>query len=85
MGRVTAQVIIMLSGAALIVVGVVLVVLQFQHQLSMPDFVPRTRSVRVQPTGAFDIKATHAGLVLVAIGAFLEAVGYMATVPWRKS
>ena len=84
MGRVTAQVIIMLSGAALIV-GVVLVVLQFQHQLSMPDFVPRTRSVRVQPTGAFDIKATHAGLVLVAIGAFLEAVGYMATVPWRKS
>jgi uncharacterized membrane protein len=78
------QLVIMLSGAVLMVVGVVLVVVQLAHELSLPTFSGgATRSVETSPTGGIKLSTTYVGLVVLAIGAALEIVGYVAATPWR--
>jgi Flp pilus assembly protein TadB len=77
------QLIIMLSGATLIVIGVVLLVLQLSTELNQPAFIPETRSLETTPTGGFKLTTTYVGLVVLVIGATLEIVGYVASTPWR--
>ena len=78
------QLIVMLSGAALLVAGLVLVVVQLAVEMNAPTFVPSTRSIETSATGGIKLRTTYVGLVVMAIGAALEIVGYVATVPWRS-
>ena len=78
------QIIIMLSGAILIVVGLVLVALQFQHDTNMPAHAPDTRVLETTPTGGLKLTTTYVGLIVLGIGAALEIVGYVAALPWRN-
>jgi uncharacterized membrane protein len=72
-------------GAVLILIGVVLIAFQFQHELSH-DVVAASRSLAIDPqTGRLELMTTYVGLVVVAIGAALVIVGFVATTPWRKS
>lgn len=77
------QILIMLSGAILIVVGVVLIVVQFQHELAAPTISAFPRSLETSPSGGIKLVTTYVGLIVVGIGAALETVGYVATTPWR--
>jgi uncharacterized membrane protein len=79
------QLMIMISGVALILAGLVLVVLQIQHEMSMPSFTPAPRSIETTPTGGIKLSTTYVGLVVMAIGAALEIVGFVAATPWRNS
>jgi uncharacterized membrane protein len=74
------QIIIMLSGAALIIIGLVFVGIQFQHEW-VPGFVPPPKGIETSPTGALELTTTHVGLIIIAIGACLEIVGYFAAMP----
>lgn len=78
------QLIIMLSGAALMVVGVVLVIVQLTHELNTPGFAGSSRSLETTPTGGIKLSTTYVGLVILAIGAALEIVGYVASRPWSR-
>jgi hypothetical protein len=74
----------MLSGAILIAVGVVLIAVQFQHDLNIPNFTPSPRILETSPTGGLKLSTTYVGLIVVGIGAALEIAGYVAATPWRK-
>lgn len=79
------QLIIMLSGAVLIVIGTVLVFVQLMHEMNQPAFAPPTRALETTPTGGIQLSTTYVGLVVLAIGAALEIVGYVASTPWRNT
>lgn len=82
----TPQLIIMLSGAALIIAGLVLIAVQFYQEVLAVE--PRTqlptRTIETDPSGGLKLTTTYVGLVVVAIGALLETVGYLAALPWRR-
>jgi len=79
------QLIIIVSGAVLIVAGIVLVTFQMVVQLKRPKAKFASRSVDLG--GPFKTKAalktTYAGLVMILLGVVMEIVGYLATAPWR--
>lgn len=81
----SAQLIIMISGAGLIIVGTILVVFQMILQVKFPEvrFPPREINV----SGPFKTKAglrtTYSGLVMIVVGALMEIIGYLATTPWK--
>lgn len=77
------QLIIMLSGAVLLMVGVVLVSIQFGHEM-MAGIPASPRALKGGKEGA-ELTTTYIGLMVTAIGAFLETVGYLATLPWRSN
>jgi hypothetical protein len=86
MNRRWPQALIMASGLLLIVIGVLAIGAQMltelqpqtQHALSPP---PQTVAVsRDQLTAS----TRFVGLELVLVGALLEIVGYVATLPWRS-
>ena len=68
-----SQLIVMSSGLALIMVGLVLTVLQFSRNMRRGEFTARSLSAG---TEGVSLSTTYVGLILVAIGALLEAVGY---------
>jgi uncharacterized membrane protein len=80
--REIAQLIVLLSGALLIVVGLVLVCWQFYILASMPkpNFPDRELQVTQQ---AIHLRTTYVGLMVLVTGAVLEAVGYLSAFPWR--
>ncbi len=81
------QLIIMLSGAALIIIGVALVCLQFYHESQMQGLTPVMRGLTVDPRGTSSLQTTYVGLIVIAIGAVLEVVGILAarrSTPKRK-
>ena len=82
MGEKLPQLIIMLSGAALMVVGVVLIVVQLAHELNAPAFEATSRTLETTPTGGIRLSTTYVGLVVLALGAALEIVGFVASRPW---
>lgn len=77
------QLVIMFSGAVLMVFGAVLVAIQFQAGL-MSGEPPPSRSIAIDPQGRIDLATTYIGAVIIAMGVFLEMVGYLATLPWRR-
>jgi hypothetical protein len=74
--RNVAALVVLLSGAVLIVVGLVLVVLQFFGDTSAA--APMTRELSVSAESAA-LKTNYVGVVLVGIGAALEVFGLWAT------
>jgi uncharacterized membrane protein len=88
MSRTLPQLIIMLSGAALIVVGVVLVALQLHneaqavHMASQP-FDPREQRILVDPGKGVDLTTRFVGLEIIIVGAALEIAGFLGLKPWR--
>lgn len=74
----------MVAGAFLIVAGVVLIAWQILIQSGeMPvDF--GSRSINVEGFGAKgSLTTTYVGLIVIAIGALLETVGFLAFKPWQ--
>lgn len=80
-----SQLILMISGVALILIGVVLVIVQMSLEFKHPNQKHPGRSVDV--TGPFKTKATlnttYPGLVMIFLGTLLEIAGYLATAPWK--
>ena len=60
---------LMMLGALLILVGLVLVILQFRKARTFP-----TRTVTLSP-GRLNAKTTYPGIILIGIGALLALVG----------
>lgn len=83
MNRQLPQLIIMISGALLIVVGIVLVAIQM-GDMTLADAPRRTRSIETTPSGGIKLTTTYVGLVVMVIGAALEIVGYLGATPWRR-
>jgi hypothetical protein len=79
------QLIILISGAVLILTGIILVVFQMILQMKRPDVKFQPRSLNV--AGPFKtkgaLKTTYAGLVMILLGVVMEIVGYLATAPWK--
>jgi hypothetical protein len=65
------------SGLALIVVGLVLTILQFSRNMRRGDFMTRSLSAG---TEGVSLSTTYVGLIMIVIGALLEAVGYAVPV-----
>jgi uncharacterized membrane protein len=79
------QLIVIVSGAVLMLTGIVLVVIEMRIQMNSPGTKRITRSFNV--SGPFKTKATlkttYAGLVMILLGAVMEVVAYLATAPWK--
>jgi hypothetical protein len=69
------QLIVVWTGAGLVIVGVALIALQMWR---MPD-EPVLRGLRLDALGAkVDLTTTYVGLVIVIVGAILEVIGLYA-------
>jgi hypothetical protein len=77
------QLIIMLSGAALILAGIALIIWQMQHEFAIPNFIPEGRSGTLSTSG-LSVTTTHDGIILAFVGALLQIIGYIGAVPWRS-
>ncbi len=79
------QMIIMLSGALLIAIGIAAVCFQGYMEIMSPKpFQPPPQSLNANPN-QFSITTRFPGLELVIIGAVLEIVGYLGVRPWKDS
>lgn len=77
------QMMIMLTGAFLIIVGVGLIVFQMWVETTSPGIQFNPRSLNIEGVGAkASITTTYVGLIIAAIGSVLEIVGYLASKPW---
>lgn len=80
-----AQLIIMLSGALLIVVGIGLIVAQMWIEVTIPAHAFDQRSGMLKGAGTeVSVQTTYVGLIVLFVGAFLEIVGYVAGRPWKR-
>jgi uncharacterized membrane protein YecN with MAPEG domain len=77
------QLIILISGAVLIGVGIVAICLQMLTQFMHGDFGSGLSSLKAFPA-QFEVSTSYVGIELVIIGAVLEMVGYMGTGPWKR-
>lgn len=68
------QLILLGSGALLVVVGLLLTVVQFVHGLREATHMRLARGFEVGRSGV-SVKTTYVGVLIVAIGALLEALG----------
>lgn len=90
MNRTLPQLIIMLSGAALMIVGVVLVayqVLDERHAARMASMPvdPNSQHMLVDPSKGVDLSTRFVGLEIIVIGAVLEIAGFLGLRPWKAS
>ena len=81
-----AQLIIMLSGALLVVVGIGLIIAQMWIEVTIPahDFAKRGATFTGAGTQA-SVETTYVGLIVLYVGAFLEIIGYVAGKPWKTT
>ena len=81
------QLIIMLSGTLLIIVGVAAVCFQSYIEITSRTFdqfgAGLSNTLVAQPN-QFHITTRFPGLELVVVGALLEIVGYLGTRPWNE-
>jgi hypothetical protein len=82
------QMLIMSSGALLILCGVAMVAYQgyseITSQQSGVQEQQQQQSASIAP-GQISVKTRFPGIELVAIGALLQIVGYLGTQPWKGS
>jgi hypothetical protein len=78
------QATIMFSGLALIVVGILAIGVQLtaEFMVGAPRVVQQQQQIVVSPN-QLDASTRFVGLELVVIGALLQIVGYVATLPWK--
>ena len=76
------QMLIMFSGALLILCGIPMVVYQSYSEITSKrsGFAPQSASVT---PSQLSVTTRFPGIELVAIGALLEIVGYLGTQPWK--
>ena len=72
------RLILSLSGALLIIAGLVLVYLQFNAEVFGQSPAP-TRSLELSPNAGIKLQTTYVGLILVGIGAVLEMVALIGS------
>ena len=80
------QATIMFSGTLLVLIGVLADCGQLYVELLILPKVPvqpRPNDIRVT-TNEFSATTRFAGIELVIVGAMLQVIGYLGTVPWRK-
>jgi hypothetical protein len=80
------QLIIMLSGALLVVVGIGLIIAQMWIEVTIPaqEFAKRAATFKGAGTEA-TVQTTYVGLTVLYVGAFLEIIGYVAGKPWKPT
>ncbi len=77
------QMLIMSSGALLILCGIAMVAYQGYSEItSQQSGVQQQQSASVAP-GQISVTTRFPGIELVAIGALLQIVGYLGTQPWK--
>jgi hypothetical protein len=81
MKREWPQAIIMLSGAALIIIGVGAVLAQMYVE-SQRGIFHGDNTFSNNPINLV-VSSGYVGVQMIAIGAVLELIGYVATLPWR--
>lgn len=80
------QLILLITGTTLIIVGIGLVIAQMFIQVDAPDVPFPTRSLNIDAPGASaSVQTTYVGLVMIVIGAVLEIVAYVGGRPWKLS
>ena len=74
----TSRIIIMISGAILIIVGLAMIILQLNHDLALNNM-----SARTTEGGEADSKltGTYLGLIVITFGWLLEVVGFLKNPP----
>ena len=81
-----AQLIIMISGALTLLTGLIMTVHQYAAEAGKggrnQHRPPHSRNMSFSPTGGFKVATTYVGVLIAAIGALLEIVGYLSTAPW---
>jgi hypothetical protein len=79
-----AQLIIMLSGALLIVVGIGLIIAQMWIEVTIPAHEFAQRGATLEGAGTkTSVQTTYVGLIVLFVGAFLEIIGYVTSSPWK--
>jgi hypothetical protein len=79
------QMLIMVSGALLILVGVIAVCLQSYRETNTPNLTAGlTQELKAAPT-SFQVTTRFPGIELIIIGAVLELAGYFGSRPWSGS
>jgi len=81
------QLIIMLTGAVLIAVGLVFIWNQFALEahaarLASTPVDPQSQHIMVDPAKGVDLSTRFVGLEIVVVGAVLEIVGFLGLKPW---
>lgn len=87
MSKTIPQLIIMLSGAALIVAGLVFVGLQFFNEahaaaVASRPVDPMSQHVAIEPGKGVDLTTRFVGLEIIVVGAVLEIAGFLGLKPW---
>jgi hypothetical protein len=82
MGKGWPQATIMITGALLILLGVVAVGVQIFSEFGGASIVPQQSQQMHASTTDFQVTTRFPGIELVIIGAVLEIVGYLGTRPW---
>ena len=88
MVRMLPQLIIMLTGAVLIAVGLIFIGMQFQNEaragrLMSQPVDPMAQHILVDPKKGVDLTTRFVGLEIIIIGAVLEIAGFLGVRPWR--
>jgi hypothetical protein len=81
MNRHLPQLIIMSSGAILLLSGIALIVFQM---LTQPTLPVDSKAINISPAH-LGLETHYVGLVLVAVGAVLEVVGYFGARSWHTN
>jgi hypothetical protein len=76
------QAIILISGAILILIGIIAVCLQSYHEV-MAGPVTQTNDLSVWLNTRLKVTTRFPGIEMIVIGSFLEIVGYLGARPWR--
>ena len=83
MNRHWPQLIIVISGAVLIAVGILAICAQMYTEFMSGSFPGGFSSLEAIPAH-FKVSTSYVGIELVILGVVLEIVGYIGTGPWKK-
>ena len=84
MRRDVPQLIIMISGVALLVVGIGLIIPQFIVEMLIYRQSKIIDLSTINASRGITLGTHYVGVMVVAIGATLEIIGYISTLPWKN-
>jgi uncharacterized membrane protein len=80
-----SQLIIMTSGAVLIVVGIGLIIPQFYIEMSIYAQIKSIGPSGFDASRGLHISTSYVGVMVLGLGAVLEIIGYISVVPWKEN
>ena len=83
LNRDIAQLIIMISGAVLLTVGIIMIIPQFCIEMWIYYKSATISPSQFDASKGIKLGTQYVGVMVLAIGATLEIVGYVSTLPWR--